>query len=263
MKDLTIIKVGGSVITDKNSQSPKARLEVIGRISKELYEFYKKGKSPMVLIHGAGSYGHAIVKRTGIDKGIKNETQKLDFAETQKLVTELNCIVTESLIIAGVPAFPCQASSTAIMKGGKLVSMDLTSIIGMVGEGIVPVLYGVPAYDSVQKCSILSGDAIMPYMASKMGAEKILSATNVDGVFTADPKKNSNAKLIPEISRTNIDSIRKCLSGSASTDVTGGMLGKVTELLDMGIESQIVNAETPGNILRALSGERIGTIIRC
>lgn len=261
MKELIVLKIGGSVITDKFSEIPKINPDNLKRISKEIASVYNKIKMPLIIVHGVGSYGHVIVKRTGIDKGIKTESQLKDFAETQRLQNELNCIVTKYLIDEGIPAFPCQASSFAVMKSGKLVHMDTSTIEGLVKMGMVPVLYGVPAYDEVQKCSILSGDEIAPYLAVKLNAKKIIHGTNVDGVFTGDPNLSPNAKLIPEINSKNIGQVKGWLTGSTATDVTGGMFGKVSELLEIGIESQIVNALIHGNITKALNGERFGTII--
>jgi isopentenyl phosphate kinase len=260
---LTILKIGGSVITDKKSEMPKVNYDVLDRLSREIAE---GRKGDLIFIHGAGSYGHQIVKRTGINEGIRNKEQILAFAETQRLQNELNVLVTKSLIEKGVPAIPCQASSHTIMDAGRLVKMDTETIKGFLDVGLVPVLYGVPAYDRKQKCSILSGDQILPYLALKLGASRTIHGTNVDGVFTSDPNKDKNAKLITEITSDKFDEVRKALGGSGDVDVTGGMLGKVTELLDLakkGIESQLINANRPGYVKKALLGEKVlGTVIR-
>jgi isopentenyl phosphate kinase len=262
MNELIVLKIGGSVISDKKSIVPKANLDVMKRVSKEIASVYNKKKMKLIIIHGAGSYGHQIVNKTKIGEGIKNNEQLEAFAETQRLQNELNCIFTKYLIEECLPAIPCQASSFAVMDSGRIVKMDLSAIEGFLEIGMIPVLYGVPAYDKTQKCSILSGDQIAPYLAVKLNARKIIHATNVDGVFTDDPNKNPDAKLIPEINSENIDKVKEWLSGSTAIDVTGGMFGKVSELLEIGIESQIVNALVNGNIVRAFNGERIGTIIR-
>lgn len=261
MKKLIILKIGGSVITDKTSKKPNVNYRNLKRISKEISKAYNSKKMKLIIVHGAGSYGHQIVKRTGIDKGIKNKKQLKAFAETQRLQNELNSIVTKFLIDAGLPAIPCQASAHAVMNSGKLIRMDLDTIKGFLRIGLIPILYGVPAYDKKQKCSILSGDQIAPYLGKKLGARRIIHATNVDGVFTDDPNKNPDAELIPEINSRNINEVRKWLTGSSNVDVTGGMLGKISQLLEVGIESQIVNANTSGNITKAFKGERIGTVI--
>lgn len=262
MKELLILKIGGSVITDKFSKTPKANLENIKRISDEVSSAYDGKKMSLIIIHGAGSYGHNIVKETGIGDGIISEEQLTAFAETQRLQNELNSIVTKSLIEAGLPAIPCQPSSFAVMKSGRISRMDLSAISGMLSTGLVPVLYGVPAYDETQKCSILSGDQIASYLAVNLGAKKIMHATNVDGIFTSDPNRNQNAELIREINSSNMNQVKEWLTGSTATDVTGGMFGKVSELLEIGIESQLVNANKAGNIARAFAGENVGTVIR-
>ena len=74
--------------------------------------------------------------------------------------------------------------------------------------------------------------------------------------------QNPNVKLIPEISSKNINQVLKLLKGSRTIDVTGGMFGKISELLKSRVETQIINAQIPENISKALKGERFGTIIK-
>ena len=72
-------------------------------------------------------------------------------------------------------------------------------------------------------------------------------------------------KLIPEITRNNFEEVKQSLSGSKDVDVTGGMFGKISELLDLakqGIESQIVSALKEDYVSRALKGEKIGTVVK-
>jgi len=262
MKPLIVLKLGGSSITDKTSREPKANNDVIARLAKEVAEAYSSGKFSLIIVHGAGSFGHGIVKETGIDKGLKNSEQLIAFAEVQRLQNVLNVMVTQALIESGVPAIPCQASSHTVMERGRIKSMGTETIKGLVEKGMVPVLYGVPAYDTIQGCSILSGDQIAPYIAKKLNAAKIVHGTNVDGIFTADPNKDKTAKQIREINNQNIEEVKKMLGGSSTTDVTGGMAGKVQELADIGIESQITSAMEAGKVKAALLGEPVGTIIR-
>jgi len=262
MKNLIILKIGGSVITDKFSKKPKVNFKNLKRISKEIASTYNPEKMSLILIHGAGSYGHLIVKETGIDKGIKEKEQLKAFAQTQRLQNELNLIVTKYLVNENLSAFPCQASVNAVMKSGRLIKMDTSTIRGLLEIGMIPVLYGVPAYDENQKCSILSGDQIATFLAKKLKAKKIIHGTDVDGIFTEDPNLSPKAQFIPKINSKNIAKIQKWLRGSRATDVTGGMSGKISELLKSGIKAQIINALTPRNIAKALRGKRFGTIIK-
>ncbi len=255
--ELIVIKIGGSVVTDKKSVTPKINSKNLKIVAEQLKNF----KLPYVLIHGAGSFGHPLVKRTGIDKGIKNRSQLIAFAEIQKLQNQLNCLVCAALIKEGIPAVPCQASSHAIMKNGRLVKMEVKAIEGMVKLGMVPVCFGVPAFDEAQGSSILSGDQIAPYLALKLKAKKIIEAGDVEGIYTSDPKKNKKAELIKEINKKNFNEIIKYLSGSQTTDVTGGMKQKYLEIAEAakkGIPAQIVYFR---DLEKALVGERVGTTI--
>ncbi len=260
--DLVIIKVGGSVITDKKSELPKVNEKNLEAFAKDISTIFRKNSSKLIICHGAGSYGHQIVKRTGIHKGIETPEQVHAFAETQKQMNELNVLVCNALLKEGVPAIPAQASANIVMDSGRISEFDTGAIEGFLETGMVPVLYGVPAFDRKQKCSILSADQIAPYLAKKFGARKIIHGTNVDGVFTEDPNKNPRAERIPEISSRNLEQIKKLLAGSAETDVTGGMSGKVSELLDLGIESQIVSAFIPNRIVESFEGKDVGTKIK-
>ncbi|HDD46209.1 MAG TPA: isopentenyl phosphate kinase family protein [Candidatus Aenigmarchaeota archaeon] len=263
-KSLILLKIGGSVITYKNRPFTANR-KALERIAEEVAKAYKSKRFRLVLIHGAGSFGHYIAKKTGIHKGVKSRKQLIGFAITQRWQNYFNVIVTGYLNEAGLPAMPMQASAMAIMKKGKLSCMYTKAIEGMLNLGLVPVLYGVPAYDEGQGCSILSGDQIISYLAIKLKASRVLHATDVDGIYTKDPKKHRDAKLIREINADNFKDVVKMLSGSSAVDVTGGMALKVSELVGLakrGIEAVIFNGKIKGNIKNALEGRYVGTVIK-
>lgn len=259
--NLIILKIGGSLITYKNKTKPTVNFKNFKKIINQTFDLNRK----LILIHGVGSFGHQIVKRTGIDKGIRKKKDLVSFSETQRLQNELNVVFTKKLIQKGLPAFPFQASTQAIMRNGRLIKMNLEVIKGLLKLNIIPVLYGVPAYDKEKGCSILSGDQIAPFLARKLKTKKIIEATDVDGVFTSDPKTDKKARQIKEINRKNFREVSKTLGKSRSVDVTGGMLGKVSELMRVarqGIVSQIIDGIKKDNIKKALKGEKVGTIIK-
>jgi isopentenyl phosphate kinase len=255
--DLTIIKIGGSVITDKKSSRPKINSGNIVNIANALKEF----KKPYILIHGAGSFGHPLVKKTGIDKSVISQTQLLAFANTQRLQNQLNCLFCDALIKKGIAAYPAQVSSHAVLERGRLISLETEALVGLLRLKMVPVGYGVPAYDKAWGSSILSGDQIAPFIAKKLKAQKIIEVSDVAGIYDTNPKNNRKAKLIQKIDTNNYKEVEKCLSGSSATDVTGGMRQKYIELIDAakeGIICQIVNLKS---LKEALKGGSAGTVI--
>ena len=66
--DLILMKLGGSVITDKRSQTPKCRRENITRIA----EIISKSQNKIIIVHGAGSYAHPLAKKYKISHLHKN-----------------------------------------------------------------------------------------------------------------------------------------------------------------------------------------------
>jgi isopentenyl phosphate kinase len=140
---------------------------------------------------------------------------------------------------------------------------NVTSLLKL---GITPVLYGDAVLDSVLKFTILSGDQLASFFAMKLNAERIIIGLDVDGLYTADPKIDSSAHLIHELSLFEFKRIISNIGGSITNDVTGGMLGKMLELklaVERGIQAIIVNALKPGNVRKALVGEKvIGTTFK-
>lgn len=266
MKPLIIIKIGGSVFACKDADKPTVDKETLKRLAKEIGEAYQKLKDKynFMILHGAGSYGHLIVNETGIHKGIQNEQNLLDMAQTQKLQYDLDSLVSDELIKNNVPTFPIQASATAIMNGKKLEKMDLDVIKGLLDINMVPISYGVPAYDRKQKCSILSGDDILPFFVRNIETEKIIHATDVDGVYDKDPNKHKHAQLIEKINKENFEKVKEGLTGSSNVDVTGGMLNKIKNLLDLNTKSIIINGNKKDLLKKSILGKDVrGTVLNC
>lgn len=255
MSGTVVLKVGGSVLTDKNKSST-AKLSEIARMASEI----RKGlSSRLVLIHGAGSFGHHQAKEFGLKNGLNGHSIK-GIYPTHFAVKTLNNMIIGELNNAGINALPVHPLSVCTLKEGRIEHMCMDTIGQMLDAGIVPVLHGDVAMDSVKGVDIVSGDQLVVCLARGLKAEKVGIGTNVDGVYGND------FRTISEIGPENIGSVKEMLSGSAGVDVTGGMYGKIMELMDLannGIPSQVFNAEKPGNIARFLMNEKCeGTLIR-
>jgi isopentenyl phosphate kinase len=251
--DTVVLKVGGSVITDRDADEPTPRKAAMHRTADEITAF----DGDLVLVHGAGSYGHPQVKRSDLRTGVDTKQDRLDLARIQRLQNELNVLYTEILQEHGVPAFPLQPSAFLTMNGGELVDTKITVIHGLLELGLVPVLYGVPAHDLEQDVSVLSGDVLAPFIADEIDAERVLHATDVDGVYDRHPDED-DAALLDEL-----DHLPEHVSEETGTaNVTGGMRGKLEQLFAYGVCGQIFTGEADGNIRRALTGESVGTLIK-
>ena len=97
-----------------------------------------------------------------------------------------------------------------------------------------------------------STDTTAALRAAEIGADVILKATNVDGVYDKDPNKYSDAVKYDTLSHSEV--LNK---GLAVMDSTAASLCR-----DNNIPILVFNLEDPENILRAVSGENVGTLVK-
>jgi len=97
-----------------------------------------------------------------------------------------------------------------------------------------------------------STDTAASLRAMEIGAEVILKATKVDGVYSADPETDPTAVFYPELSY--IDVLNRGLKVMDST--------AVSLCMENGLPIIVFNVRQPGNIRKAVAGEPIGTIVR-
>ena len=130
----------------------------------------------------------------------------------------------------------------------------------MMKMGFTPVLYGDAVFDNKIGFTVLSGDQLVAYLAIKYKAEKIVVGVDTDGLFDADPKVNPNAKPYKRLTLKELKEVQAKMGKASGTDVTGGMAGKIAELIpaiEQGIHVTITGATKAQSIMRALIGKDV------
>ncbi len=251
------------MITNK-SKPLSPNLPTIERLTEEIS---RAGISSLVLVHGGGSFGHPLAKRYALKQGYRkgDASQVLGFCETHQSMVTLNKLVVDSLIRHNIPAIMLSPSSCVVTKSGRIHIMMHEPLKKLLKNGFVPVLFGDVVLDLDLGFTILSGDQIIVYLAQNLNAARIIMGIDVDGLFTNDPKVDSSANLVNHITLEELRRMLTQVGESNVSDVTGGMLGKIAELIpavEKGIPSFIVNAAKPNNVYMALKGEKVtGTLI--
>jgi len=269
-KELVFVKLGGSVITDK-TRAETARPDVIARLAAEVAHALAAGTGlQLVLGHGSGSFGHVPARRYGTRRGVQGREGWRGFAEVAAVAARLDRLVADSFLAAGVPVWSLQPSASAHCRGGNLVSLATGPVAEALAQGLVPLLYGDVALDEIQGGTILSTEQIFAYLARQLRPARLVLVGVVDGVFEGDPLRDPVARAVPVISPANWETVRATLGGSFATDVTGGMLAKVEEMVALvrdlsGLSVHLISGERPGALETALldPGESVGgTLIR-
>jgi isopentenyl phosphate kinase len=254
MSERILLKLGGSVITDK-SGAGVIRHDELARISEIIAA--RNGKS-LVVVHGAGSCGHPEADHYRIAHGVTKENRAGIFY-THQAVKKLNEHVVQALRNAGAEAVGIHPLSTCIADKGRLITSRFPQLERLLGLGIIPVLHGDVVMDCTRGACIISGDQLVSVLSPALHMGRIGLATDVPGVF-------GDGRVIPEITPEIVKTLK--IGNSNHTDVTGGMKGKVGELLalaEMGIPSDIFHVSRMGDFLdrrphggTRVRGERIG-----
>ncbi|MEM2906431.1 MAG: isopentenyl phosphate kinase [Candidatus Bathyarchaeia archaeon] len=249
-----IVKLGGSVVTRK-SQFMTADEAAITRLAREI----KESNVPhLVLVHGGGSFGHPLAIEYALKEGLAEERQLMGFALTHQAMTRLNTLVVESLTSEGVPAVSIRPSAFLTTEGGRVKAVDLEPLRRLLSLGLTPVLCGDVVADRQLGFTVLSGDQLCSRLALELGSRRAILGVDVDGLYTADPKIDRTAQLLRHVTSTELRSLLDEARTNRGNDVTGGMTGKMREMLvfvENGGTVLVVNAAQADRLRKALKGE--------
>ena len=257
MSKITILKLGGSAITDK-TRTCTPDIPVIQHVADQLSGY----KDPLILIHGGGSFAHPFVTESGLTNGLQNRGQLRSVSETEFFLGQLTRIVYASLLMRGVFCVPLHPMSSVIMEDGILKDLPLDQIRNALEAGLVPLLHGDLVFDKSKRVGILSGDRIASVLGIRLKNTRVLFGCDVDGVYSGNPKTERDAAVISEVNPQNFSEAERA-SRSPSGDATGGMGAKIREALSLaraGHECYIFNLKERNALGKILSGtETIGT----
>jgi isopentenyl phosphate kinase len=238
MSDRVILKLGGSILTDKSADCAINR-ESLATIAAAVAA---AGTEGIVIIHGAGSCGHPEAKRYHLDKGaVSGKTDGIYV--THRAVSGLNAEVVSSLRDKGVKAIGVHPLHVGVADKGRLVAFECRHLEKMLSLGMVPVIHGDVVMDLSRGACIVSGDQLVRYLAAALSISRVGLATDVPGVL-------DGGHVVPEITRHTAASLH--IGDSLHTDVTGGMRGKIDELLglaDAGTGSDIFHVSRVADFL--------------
>ena len=235
-KEMIIVKFGGSLITDKSSNTPKINDLKLGTIGKIL----NQTKYKVIIVHGAGSFGHPIAKKYNIAKGIDgNPEQKKAINNTREQVQELNNILREYLMKENIDTIPIIPSSTMITNGDKeILNFPFALFDEVLNKNKIPVTFGDITQDKKQGISVLSGDNLMMELTKYYKPLYSIFVMDHPGVFDGNPEE-PGSKILPIVNNITLKTLKKQKNAQNIADVTGGLIGKIECALDMAQHSEI------------------------
>ena len=276
MKELVFLKLGGSLITDKTKPYTPL-LEVMDDLAQQIVTSLKSQPDLRLVIgHGAGSFGHVAASEyktrdgyprpsplTHRERDTSEDNYWKGFAEVWYQASSLNRYVMEALHKAGLRTIALPPSGSVIASDGQVAVWETTPIRMALASGIVPVIFGDVVFDEVRGGTILSTENLFTFLVKALAPDRVLLAGMEEAVWEDFPART---RRIERITPQSFEEIKHGVGESAAADVTGGMAAKVREMLDLvqenpGLKIQVFSGTQPGNLIRALLGETLGTEI--
>jgi isopentenyl phosphate kinase len=253
-----VVKLGGSVLTRKG-ETRRARPKVIQRLATEIARAHRDDHIPLVVVHGAGSFGHHHAHRYGLSEaprpGEPPAGRDRGAALTSWSVRDLHQSVLRALLDTGLPAFSVPPFPLMENRQGGPTDIPLGPFQRLLSRGGVPVTYGDVVLDGAWGFSILSGDTLVGALARGLRSPRALFVSDVPGVL--EDLKPGPARVLRTLSESTLEHLAPSRS---VLDVTGGLAGKVQVMLALGREGilcGLLSGLTPGLLLRALKGEEV------
>ncbi|OBZ88637.1 Isopentenyl phosphate kinase [Choanephora cucurbitarum] len=241
---IVIVKLGGAAITNKKGICELTSEKNITRLLDQVAEAYvhlKTAGHQLILIHGAGSFGHPQAVQYQLKTGwsadrLPSPDYLKGYAHIRTCLQSLVHTVSSDLERRQVPVLAMSPTDYIITDDGEETSTDrfgpmIDRIQQYLRLGFVPLLHGDAVLDRVRGCTVLSGDVIMYQLAKAMvNVSRCVFITDVAGIYQHDPKvvypQQGENPLVPHIVVSQ-HSDQPITSASTVADVTGGMQGKI------------------------------------
>lgn len=251
---LSIVKLGGSIITRKQ-QTERLRPKLLRRLTEEV----AAAPGPVVLLHGAGSFGHPGAKRFGLALAPASGGNPRERTRGASIVAaevrRLHLAVLRALVDAGGLPASVPAATFAANQRGALVRWNAEPFREALGRGMTPVSFGDVVPDQDWGHSILSADTIAVRLATDLHARRVVFVSDVPGVY--EPGSTGRRAVVPEVS-SELEG--RLAPTGAGPDVTGGIRGKVRAMraiAEAGADAVLISGLSDGILSRALKGEAV------
>jgi isopentenyl phosphate kinase len=278
---MNIIKIGGSIITYKRSDSAppyrwkesnlhyRIKDNSIRSIAEVIGNYVENG---LILVHGGGTHGHRTVKRweTGAAKG--KECQRV--WEVKWRMLQLTERIVHIMGEMKVPVVAISPSDIIELDGRSIKKFNPEPIQKLLDHKCIPMLRGDLAPNSEGGWSVVSGDEIMVELVRKGTMNELprirsaVMCLDIDGFYRGlgEPDQELLGSVGPDDYHSSFSEWKENIRSSKEKgDVSGGVLRKVEachRIAAMGTNSWMIGGRIDVSLSKVLSGESSGTLFK-
>jgi len=205
-----VVKMGGAFLTEKGKVHC-LRPENVERAAADIAGAFEANLS-MMLVHGAGSFGHFEAKKYKLNKGLFSSDSAQGMVLCRAAVSILHQNVLAKLLERKLPVISVSPNGIVASSNGVISKRQFKPMVAtlrrIVQNGMIPLVHGDIIFDDERGCHILSGDVIVEHLAAIFGAQRAVFWSDIDGVYDctdleAEPELigsvSVNAKGLPEL----------------------------------------------------------------
>lgn len=255
-KKRIVIKIGSSSLQHKETGDlDYTKLDMLVR---ELCDLKNQGKDVVLVTSGAIAVGKKAVyfeeAKDDNPIAVKQAYAAIGQARLmmiyQKIFAEYNqvaaqILMTKNTIVDNLNRFNAQNTFAELFKLGA---------IPIVNENDTVATYEIEIGDN---------DTLSAIVASLIKADMLILLSDIDGLYTDDPRKNPGAEYIEVVEEVTEELMEMGKTSTGSDSGTGGMNTKLQAAQiasSMGVDMVIANSKDVKNIHRILNGDKIGTL---
>ena len=249
-----VIKVGTSTLTHKTGNLNIRHIESLCRVLSDL-----KNAGHEVVLVSSGAIGMGVGKLS-----LKERPQDMPTKQAAAAVGQCELMYTYDKLFAEYNHTVAQI----LLTGDDMNHTDRyenfrNTLHRLLELGALPI---INENDTISTAEIAVGDndTLGAIVAKGAEADLLVLLTDIDGLYTADPRKDPDAKLISMVSQITPE-LQEIAGGKGSALGTGGMATKLSAAkicLDAGISTVITNGDHPENLYDILEGKSVGTLFK-
>jgi len=249
-----VVKLGTGLLTGGSDHLDQ---EAMSGLVNQVAQLHKQGRELIVVSSGSIALGKY---KLGLSRKIKGIPYRQVLASVgqsrlmhvyDRLFQQHNITVAQALL----------AKADLSDRAGYLNARN--TLLALLELRVLPVVNenDVVAVDEIKEAIFGDNDNLSAMVANLVDADLLIILSDIAGLYTADPRSNPEASLIPQVERIDAR-IERLASGTSSSLATGGMVTKIEAAklaTTSGVALVIADGREPDVILRLAAGEAIGT----
>ncbi len=255
-KKRIVVKVGSSSLT--HQETGRLDLRKLEILIRELCDLHNQGKEVILVSSGAIAVGRVVagLKEKPSDLAVKQACAAIGQCRLmmiyQKLFSEYNQIAAQVLM----------TKKTVVDNLSRHNAHN--TFLELLQLGVIPI---VNENDTVATYEIEFGDndSLSAIVAALVDADLLILLSDIDGLFTDDPRTNPDAEFIEEVDELNEEFMSMGKGTTGSNVGTGGMATKMMAAkiaTSAGADMVIANGNDFHNIHKIIEGKNVGTIFK-